>query len=508
MSRWNNIFPLTIRLVVFGAFSVQFWVAGLVKSYGVLFVEILEIFPTNSTAVASWIPAVLSALCKYIIECFFFSIFGTLNVEFVCFLFLIQRFGSCTVVQRIVSTFFLSLCSIYRWIILRLRSHAELFCHKRIPFAHYIWHFNWLAAAPFVWKHAMSFRQLNENLNSVSISGIGGGLSTTPGIIIVSMYFNKRRALANGICVSGTAAGSFIFPILIEYLIHKFGFHGTLLLLGAGMLHVCVSATLYRPYDENWTTESAKTNKCENSSNSTATNLTLLSACNSDAKRYIEQLFMEESKNRLNDLYNTNKLGKFSNSLDVHTSKRKDMFIKFINSFCTGALNDNSGNGNEGGDDEYADTMGETKFTKPISAIRPTRSSSILHSVEDLSTDSTCVYKSRSGYDSNRGSRRRIITQKFGNRLSNDEIPDKQTLNSLFDYNNASTIQTTNNRGLSKSMILPTPVSDWSEMDDDNELKQPKTICEKIQRYTFLIFIFLHNKIRRNRFHALLNSTL
>lgn len=32
-------------------------------SYGVLFVEILEIFSTSSTAVASWIPAILSALC-------------------------------------------------------------------------------------------------------------------------------------------------------------------------------------------------------------------------------------------------------------------------------------------------------------------------------------------------------------------------------------------------------------------------------------------------------------
>lgn len=48
---------------MFGAFSVQFWVAGLVKSYGVLFVEILEVFSTSSTAVASWIPAILSALC-------------------------------------------------------------------------------------------------------------------------------------------------------------------------------------------------------------------------------------------------------------------------------------------------------------------------------------------------------------------------------------------------------------------------------------------------------------
>lgn len=134
--------------------------------------------------------------------------------------------------------------------------------------------------------------------------------------------------------------------------------------------------------------------------------------------------------------------------------------------------------------------MGESRFTKPISAIRPTRSSSILHSVEDLSTDSTCVYKARSGYDSNRGSRRRIITQKFGNRLSNDEIPDKQTLNNLFDYNSASTMQSSNNRGLSKSMILPTPVSDLSEFDDDHELKRRKTLCEKIQRYLLLSFFF------------------
>lgn len=50
-------------MVVFGAFSVQFWVAGLVKSYGVLYVEIMETFPLSSAALASWIPAILSALC-------------------------------------------------------------------------------------------------------------------------------------------------------------------------------------------------------------------------------------------------------------------------------------------------------------------------------------------------------------------------------------------------------------------------------------------------------------
>lgn len=49
--------------VVVGAFLVQFWVSGLVKSYGVLFVEVMEAFADTSTVVAAWIPAILSTLC-------------------------------------------------------------------------------------------------------------------------------------------------------------------------------------------------------------------------------------------------------------------------------------------------------------------------------------------------------------------------------------------------------------------------------------------------------------
>lgn len=56
-------------VIVFGAFLVQFWVAGLVKSYGVLFVEIMETYSDSSAAVASWIPAILSALCLALGKC-------------------------------------------------------------------------------------------------------------------------------------------------------------------------------------------------------------------------------------------------------------------------------------------------------------------------------------------------------------------------------------------------------------------------------------------------------
>lgn len=110
--------------------------------------------------------------------------------------------------------------------------------------------------------------------------------------------------MANGICVSGTAAGSFFFPICIEYLIHLFGFHGTILILGGCMLHVCLSATLYRPFEANHLHDGKLTNN--------SLPICIDSNINNDEKQYIDQLFMEESKkNHSNDFYNINKLGKF-----------------------------------------------------------------------------------------------------------------------------------------------------------------------------------------------------
>jgi hypothetical protein len=61
-------------VVVIGAFFVQFWVAGLVKSYGVLYVEVMERFNDSSASVASWIPAILACLCLALGKsCFAFS---------------------------------------------------------------------------------------------------------------------------------------------------------------------------------------------------------------------------------------------------------------------------------------------------------------------------------------------------------------------------------------------------------------------------------------------------
>ncbi|XP_074095857.1 monocarboxylic acid transporter silnoon [Cotesia typhae] len=281
-------------VVVGGAFFVQFWVAGLVKSYGVLYVEVMETFKDSTAAVASWIPAILSCLCLALAPV----------TSILC-----QKY-SCRLVVFI----------------------GGLFC----------------ALGLIITYFATSLIHLFFTFGV--LTGIGGGLSTTPGIIIVSQYFDKHRALANGICVSGTAAGSFVFPLLIETLVANFGFHGTILLLGGCMLHVCVSATLYRPLEDN-PSAIVKSKNFEIKEESIAVTM--------PKQQKLELIFANEKieKNLLNDLFHQN-----VNSVELTDSE------------------------------EEKDILGEGLKMKPISKIR---SSSILHSVEDLSTDSTCVYKAR-----------------------------------------------------------------------------------------------------------------
>lgn len=195
---------------------------------------------------------------------------------------------------------------------------------------------------------------------NITILGIGSGLSTTPGIILVSQYFDKHRALANGICVSGTAAGSFVFPLLIKVLVDNFGFHGTILLLGGCMLHVCVSATLYRPLENNYAPEDTEMPEKAEKVESTAKEL------ETAKQQKLDLIFANDSTtkhNLLNELFHQNGV----------------VAVELTDS------------------DEEKDVVGECLQMKPISKIR---SSSILHSVEDLSTDSTCVYKARSSLKS------------------------------------------------------------------------------------------------------------
>jgi hypothetical protein len=43
-------------------------------------------------------------------------------------------------------------------------------------------------------------------------------LASVSGIILTARYFDKKRSRANALCLSGTAAGSFTLPMLIQHL--------------------------------------------------------------------------------------------------------------------------------------------------------------------------------------------------------------------------------------------------------------------------------------------------
>ena len=81
------------------------------------------------------------------------------------------------------------------------------------------------------------------------LSGIGIGFCYGPSVIIVGMYFEKRRALATGITFSASSGGSFCFPPLIEYCLDSYGLSGALLIMGGVMFHMCAIGMLFRSPD-------------------------------------------------------------------------------------------------------------------------------------------------------------------------------------------------------------------------------------------------------------------
>ena len=178
-------------LIAFGAFNALFWTAGMVKSYGVIFDLILKTFPESSVTLAAWIPASMTtlALAMAPLASALCQRFNCRNVTFVGSLLCFIGISSSSLAQNVETLFAtFGICT-----------------------------------------------------------GLGIGLSTTPGIILVARYFDKRRGVANAFCLSGTAAGSLCLPFLIKTLAQAYAFEGTLLLLGACMLHISVSAALYRP---------------------------------------------------------------------------------------------------------------------------------------------------------------------------------------------------------------------------------------------------------------------
>ncbi len=78
--------------------------------------------------------------------------------------------------------------------------------------------------------------------------GSGLGILFLPTSIIISFYFEKRRALATGLAVTGSGIGTFLFPVLNQALLSHFSsWRMTLVVLSAIVLNCLPCAMLFRP---------------------------------------------------------------------------------------------------------------------------------------------------------------------------------------------------------------------------------------------------------------------
>ncbi|XP_017884030.1 monocarboxylate transporter 12 [Ceratina calcarata] len=180
-------------LVLLASVMVNLLIPGTVKSFGVLFVEFLEVFDA-SPAAAAWIPA----LCYFL-----YSSLGPLSS-------------------------ILSVKYSYRTVTLLGGTFA--------------------AAGMMLSYFANSVAFLCVSYGV--LVGTGAGLSFPPTVYIVTSYFVRLRGLANGLCISGSALGSIFLPPVIGILLQEYGYRGAVLILGAVTLNVWASALLYEPVEK------------------------------------------------------------------------------------------------------------------------------------------------------------------------------------------------------------------------------------------------------------------
>ncbi|ELU08617.1 hypothetical protein CAPTEDRAFT_220701 [Capitella teleta] len=165
-------------------------VGGAAKSFGILFVEIVEKFGSSSAA-TSWISSLNQCLALTLspLASTLATLYGTRRVVFIAGFLISTGF--------ILSIFAVSL------------------------------EYYYFSYGLFV--------------------GIGSSLAYSPTVILVGLYFDKRRSLANGLTVAGSGVGGFVFPPIMHWMLQYFGLQGTLLILAGLMLNICVCGVLLRP---------------------------------------------------------------------------------------------------------------------------------------------------------------------------------------------------------------------------------------------------------------------
>uniref|UniRef100_A0A672ZHR4 Monocarboxylate transporter 13 n=1 Tax=Sphaeramia orbicularis TaxID=375764 RepID=A0A672ZHR4_9TELE len=180
-----------ILLSCFLVFGLTF---GVIKSFGVFFVEIHHYFKTTATE-TSWITSIAVAVI-HIIGDYISPIASALSAHF-SHRSVVMMGGLICSVGVITGSFARNLLELY--------------------------------------------------LTVGFLNGLGYALTWTPTVTMLGLYFDRRRPVANAIASSGECILTFVLTPLFQLLIDSYSWRGAMLILGGLQLNLCVCGLLLRP---------------------------------------------------------------------------------------------------------------------------------------------------------------------------------------------------------------------------------------------------------------------
>ncbi|XP_046569582.1 monocarboxylate transporter 13-like [Haliotis rubra] len=192
-------------MVTFAVMVQNFFVVGLLKSFGILFVEFRETFHTTASMTSAILGMQAAAFCLAAPIC--------------------------------------------------LHLFARKFSYRQLMF------FGAITSSTGIAMSFVASDMVYLLFSCGAMIGVGNAFMHGPSLVMVGLYFNRRLSLANSIAIGGGSLGQFAFPPLLYILFETYGLRGTLLLIGGLMLHCCLSAAIMRPFKT--PTCDAKQGQCE-----------------------------------------------------------------------------------------------------------------------------------------------------------------------------------------------------------------------------------------------------
>ena len=76
-------------------------------------------------------------------------------------------------------------------------------------------------------------------------AAIGTSMTWNPVYILISQHYNKQKARATSISTMGGPIGGIVLAPLIQFMFQMYGYNGTMLILSAITLHICLGGALF-----------------------------------------------------------------------------------------------------------------------------------------------------------------------------------------------------------------------------------------------------------------------